>query len=92
MLLVLPRPSSTQKMFSCCPGVAHLPDLSPIEYIWTVVAEQLFRHHTPVTTVDELWHCVEAAMTSVLTMQSLFHSMLWCINAVLTDRGGCYGN
>ncbi|GFW40360.1 hypothetical protein TNCV_1019181 [Trichonephila clavipes] len=31
-------------------------------------------HHTPVTTVEELWHCVEAAWTSVPVhvIQSLF--------------------
>ncbi|UYV67190.1 GIGYF1 [Cordylochernes scorpioides] len=30
------------------------PDLSPIENVWSMVAAQLSRHHTPVTIVDEL--------------------------------------
>ncbi|GFY07375.1 hypothetical protein TNCV_5085601 [Trichonephila clavipes] len=30
-----------------------------------MVVERLARHHTPATTVDELWHCVEAAYASV---------------------------
>ncbi|GFY15146.1 uncharacterized protein TNCV_1569611 [Trichonephila clavipes] len=41
------------------------PDLSPIENVWSMVAEWLARHHTPVTTVHERWHCVETAWASV---------------------------
>ncbi|GFX56530.1 hypothetical protein TNCV_74761 [Trichonephila clavipes] len=37
------------------------PDLLPIENDWSMVAERLARCHTPVTTVDELWHRFEAA-------------------------------
>ncbi|GFT53056.1 hypothetical protein TNCV_4232031 [Trichonephila clavipes] len=42
-----------------------------------MVAEQLAHHHTPVTSVDELWHPVEAAWASVPihATQSLFDSM-----------------
>ncbi|GFV74692.1 hypothetical protein TNCV_1178291 [Trichonephila clavipes] len=42
-----------------------------------MVAERLARHHTPVTTVDELWYCVEAAwaFVPVHAIQSLFDSM-----------------
>ncbi|GFX66819.1 hypothetical protein TNCV_3049171 [Trichonephila clavipes] len=36
------------------PRPAGLPDLSPIENVWSMVAERLARHHTLVTTVDEL--------------------------------------
>ncbi|GFW05823.1 transposable element Tcb1 transposase [Trichonephila clavipes] len=41
------------------------PDLSPIENVWFMTVKRLARHHTPFPTVDELWHRVEAAWTSV---------------------------
>ncbi|GFV24830.1 hypothetical protein TNCV_882981 [Trichonephila clavipes] len=40
------------------PWSARSPDLLPIENFWCMAAERLARHHT---TVDELWHHVEAA-------------------------------
>ncbi|GFX95749.1 uncharacterized protein TNCV_4886751 [Trichonephila clavipes] len=43
------------------PWPARSPDLSPIENVRSMVAEVLDRHHTPVTTVDELRFCIEAA-------------------------------
>ncbi|GFW54353.1 hypothetical protein TNCV_3703131 [Trichonephila clavipes] len=72
---------------------AHSPDLSLIENIWSMVAERLARHHTPVTTVDELFHRVEAAWASVPvhTIQSVFDSMPMRISAVITARVGCSG-
>ncbi|GFY10970.1 hypothetical protein TNCV_1124911 [Trichonephila clavipes] len=36
-------------------------DLSPTENVLSMVAKRLAHHHKPVTTVDELWHRVEAA-------------------------------
>ncbi|GFX12010.1 uncharacterized protein TNCV_2997941 [Trichonephila clavipes] len=58
-----------------------------------MVVERLALHYTPVTTVDELWHCVEAAWASVPVhvIQSLFDSMPRRISAVITPRGGCSG-
>ncbi|GFW09920.1 uncharacterized protein TNCV_4252491 [Trichonephila clavipes] len=43
------------------PWPACSPDLSPIKNVRSMGAERLARHHTPVTTFDELWHHVEAA-------------------------------
>ncbi|GFY01881.1 hypothetical protein TNCV_1468681 [Trichonephila clavipes] len=42
-----------------------------------MVTERQARYHTPITTVDELWHRVEAAGASVPvhTIQSLFDSI-----------------
>ncbi|GFT10288.1 hypothetical protein TNCV_3735451 [Trichonephila clavipes] len=53
----------------------------------------LARHHTPVTTDDELCHLVEPAWASVLlhATQSLFDSMPGRISAVVTVRGGGSG-
>ncbi|GFX05030.1 uncharacterized protein TNCV_3438951 [Trichonephila clavipes] len=41
------------------PWPARSPDLSSIENAWSMVAERLARHQTPVSMVDELWHRVE---------------------------------
>lgn len=75
------------------PWPARSPDLSPIENVWSMVAEQLARHNTPVTTLDELWYRVEAAWASVPVhaIQALFDSMPRRIKAVITARGGCSG-
>ncbi|GFY12328.1 hypothetical protein TNCV_284311 [Trichonephila clavipes] len=64
------------------------------------VAERLARHHTPDTTVDELWHRVEARWSFVPehAIQSLFDSMPRRIRAaitaaiiiIITARGGCF--
>ncbi|GFU92803.1 hypothetical protein TNCV_785971 [Trichonephila clavipes] len=43
---------------------AQLPDLSPIEKVWSMVSELLARQHTPSTFADEWWHRVEAAWAS----------------------------
>ncbi|GFV20441.1 transposable element Tcb2 transposase [Trichonephila clavipes] len=66
-------------------------NLSLIENVLSMIAERLACHHTPVTTVDELWHRVEAAWASVPVhaIQSLFDSMPRYINAVIIARGGC---
>ncbi|GFT77044.1 hypothetical protein TNCV_1099271 [Trichonephila clavipes] len=74
------------------PWPARSPDFSPIENVWSMVAERLTRHHTPVTTDDAVWHHVEAAWASVPvhTIQSLFDSMPMRISAVITARS-CYG-
>ncbi|GFX57653.1 transposable element Tcb1 transposase [Trichonephila clavipes] len=52
-----------------------------------MVAERLAYHHTPATTVDELWYRVEAAWSSVPehAIQSLFDSMPMRISAVITS-------
>ncbi|GFX74061.1 uncharacterized protein TNCV_490251 [Trichonephila clavipes] len=44
-----------------------------MQNVWSMVAAQQARQHTSVTTVDELWHLVEAAWVSVLghAIQSL---------------------
>ena len=58
-----------------------------------MVAEQLARHNTPVTTLDELWYRVEAAwaVVPVHAIQALFDSMLRRIKAVITASGDCSG-
>ncbi|GFV87340.1 uncharacterized protein TNCV_4033121 [Trichonephila clavipes] len=61
-------------------------DLSPTENIWSMVAEMLARHHTPINTVDELVHRVEAtwAYVPVHAIQSLIDAMPRRISGVIT--------
>ncbi|GFU64348.1 hypothetical protein TNCV_1634821 [Trichonephila clavipes] len=42
------------------PWHSRSPDLSPIENVWSMASERLASQHTPITTVDELWHGIEA--------------------------------
>ncbi|GFT45504.1 uncharacterized protein TNCV_3781401 [Trichonephila clavipes] len=74
------------------PWPARSQDLSPIEKVWSTVAERLARHHTPFTTVDELGYRVEAAWPSVLVhaIQFLFDSIPRRLSAVITARGSCF--
>ncbi|GFW01909.1 uncharacterized protein TNCV_3028801 [Trichonephila clavipes] len=69
-----------------------VPFIRPVGNVWPKATERLARHHTPVSTVDELWYRVEAAWSSVPVhvIQSLFDSMHMRISAVITARGGCF--
>ncbi|GFW36662.1 hypothetical protein TNCV_1956621 [Trichonephila clavipes] len=75
--------SLIRKLFGCCPGLRVHQISSQIENVRLIVAERLACHHTPVTTVDGLWHRVGAAWASVpvLAFQSLFDSMPRCTNS-----------
>ncbi|GFU79140.1 transposable element Tcb1 transposase [Trichonephila clavipes] len=72
---------------------SHSPDLSPIENVWSMVAKQLTHRHAPITTINELWHHVEATWASVTAhaIQFLFDSMPRDISTLITARGGCSG-
>ncbi|GFU09860.1 transposable element Tcb1 transposase [Trichonephila clavipes] len=56
---------------------AHSPDLSPIENMWSMVAQRLTRITPPAVTPDQLWQRGEAAWSVVPQehIQSLFESM-----------------
>ncbi|GFS95602.1 transposable element Tcb1 transposase [Trichonephila clavipes] len=75
------------------PWMARSPDLSPIENIWSMVAQRL-THITPsATTPDQLWQHVEAAWSAVPEeyIQSLSESMPRCVAAVISNNGGYSG-
>ncbi|GFV12055.1 transposable element Tcb1 transposase [Trichonephila clavipes] len=59
------------------PWPANPPDLSPIENMWSMVAQRLTQITTPAATPDQLWQRVEAAWSAVPQehIQSLFESM-----------------
>ncbi|GFU05613.1 hypothetical protein TNCV_3292061 [Trichonephila clavipes] len=76
------------------PWPAHSPDISPIKSVWSMFAERSACHHTLVTTVNVLWHRVDAALTSVSVhvIQFLFDSMPKRISSVINARVGCSGH
>ncbi|GFW05837.1 transposable element Tcb1 transposase [Trichonephila clavipes] len=48
------------------PWLARSPDLSPIENMWSMVAQRLTQITPPAAvTPDQLWQCVEAAWSAV---------------------------
>ncbi|GFX44411.1 transposable element Tcb1 transposase [Trichonephila clavipes] len=66
------------------------PDLSPIENMWSMVAQLLTQITPPAATPDQLWQRVEAAWSAVPQehIQSLFESMPRRVAAVISNNGG----
>ncbi|GFW31886.1 transposable element Tcb1 transposase [Trichonephila clavipes] len=78
--------------YSCTPLV-RIADLSPIENIWSMVAERLTQIIPPAATSDQLCQHVEAAWSAVPQehIQSLFESMPRRVAAVISNNGGYSG-
>ncbi|GFY36176.1 transposable element Tc1 transposase [Trichonephila clavipes] len=72
------------------PWPARSPDLSPIENMWSTVAQRLTQITPPAATPDQLWQRVEAAWSTVPQehIQSLFESMPRRVAAVIFNNGG----
>ncbi|GFU09425.1 transposable element Tcb1 transposase [Trichonephila clavipes] len=75
------------------PFPARSPDLSPIENMWSMVAERLTQITPPAATADQLWQRVEAAWSAVSQehIQSLFESMPRRVAAAISNNGGYSG-
>ncbi|GFW44144.1 transposable element Tcb1 transposase [Trichonephila clavipes] len=75
------------------PWPARCPDLSPIENMWSMVAQRLTQITPPAATPDQLWQRVEAAWSAVPQehIQSLFESMPRRVPAVISNNGGHSG-
>ncbi|GFS69160.1 transposable element Tcb1 transposase [Trichonephila clavipes] len=72
------------------PWPARSPDLSPIENIWSMVAQRLTQITPSSATPDQLWQRVEAAWSAVPQehIQSLFESMPRRVAVVISNNGG----
>ena len=75
------------------PWPALSPDLSPIENMWSMVAQRLTQMTSPAATPDDLWQRVEAAWAAVPQehIQSLLDSMPRRVAAVISNNGGYSG-
>ncbi|GFS76491.1 transposable element Tcb1 transposase [Trichonephila clavipes] len=72
------------------PWPARSPNLSPIENMWSMVAQRLTHMTPPAATPDQLWQRIEAAWSAVPqeNIQSLFELMPRRVAAVISNNGG----
>ncbi|GFW12705.1 HTH_Tnp_Tc3_2 domain-containing protein [Trichonephila clavipes] len=65
-------------------------DLSPIESMWSMVAQRLTQITLPAATPDQFWQRVEAAWSAVSqeNIKILFESMSRRVAAVISNNGG----
>ncbi|GFV96760.1 transposable element Tcb1 transposase [Trichonephila clavipes] len=77
-------------MIEFFPWPARFPDLSPIENMWSMVAQRLIQITPPAATPDQLWQRVEASWSAVPQepILSLFESMSRRVAAVISNNGG----
>ncbi|GFX50722.1 transposable element Tc1 transposase [Trichonephila clavipes] len=75
------------------PWSARFLDLSPIENMWSMVAQRLTQITPPAATPDQLWQRVEAAWSAVPQehIQGLFESIPRRVAAVISNNGGYSG-
>ncbi|GFX19703.1 transposable element Tcb1 transposase [Trichonephila clavipes] len=76
------------------PWPARSPDLSPIENMWSMVAQRLSQITYPAAAPGQLWQRVETDWSSVPQehIQSLFESMRKRVAAVISNNGGYSGH
>ncbi|GFW20792.1 transposable element Tcb1 transposase [Trichonephila clavipes] len=68
-------------------------DLSPIEIMWSMVAQRLTQITPPAAIHDQLWQSMEAVWSDVPEeqIQSLFESMPRRVETVISNNGGYSG-
>ncbi|GFX47035.1 transposable element Tcb1 transposase [Trichonephila clavipes] len=77
-------------MIELLPWLARSPNLSPIENMWSMVAQRLNQITPPAAIPDQLWQRVEAALSAVHQehIQSLFESMPRRVAVGISNNGG----
>ncbi|GFS88154.1 transposable element Tcb1 transposase [Trichonephila clavipes] len=72
------------------PWPSHSPNLSPIENMWSMVAQRLTLITPPAATPDQLWQRMESAWSAVPQehIQNLFESTPKHVAAVISNNGG----
>ncbi|GFX82194.1 transposable element Tcb1 transposase [Trichonephila clavipes] len=75
------------------PSPANSPDLSPMENMWSMVAQRLIQITLPAASPDKLQQRVEASWSAVPLKHilSLFVSMPRRVAAVIFNNGGYFG-
>ncbi|GFV75280.1 transposable element Tcb1 transposase [Trichonephila clavipes] len=75
------------------PWPARFPDLSPLENMWSMVAQRLTQIKSTAATPYQLWQWVKAAWCAVPQehIQSLFESMPRRVAAVISNYDGYSG-
>ncbi|GFW49954.1 transposable element Tcb1 transposase [Trichonephila clavipes] len=91
--VVLPYLQALATAIELLPWPTRSPGLSPIENMWSMVAQRLTQITPPAATSDQLWQRVEAAWSAVPQehIQSLFESMPRRVSAVIFNNGGYSG-
>ncbi|UYV81499.1 hypothetical protein LAZ67_20001366 [Cordylochernes scorpioides] len=72
---------------------ARSPELSPIENMWSMVAQRLTQITSPAATPDQLWQSVDAVWYAVPQkhIQSLFESMPRSVATVISNNSDYSG-
>ncbi|GFU93061.1 transposable element Tcb1 transposase [Trichonephila clavipes] len=72
------------------PWPARSPDLSPIENMWSMVAQRLTQITSPAAPPDQPWQRVETTWSTVPQehIESLFESMPRRVAALISNNGG----
>ncbi|GFY19894.1 transposable element Tcb1 transposase [Trichonephila clavipes] len=72
------------------PWLACFSDLSPIENMWSMVAQRLTPIKPPAAIQDQIWQRVEASSSAVpqAHIQSLFEAMRMRVAAVISKNAG----
>ncbi|GFT40668.1 transposable element Tcb1 transposase [Trichonephila clavipes] len=75
------------------PWSSRSPGISPIENMWSMVAQRLTQITPPAATPEQLWQRLEAAWSAVPQecIQSLFESMPRRVAAVISNNDGYSG-